>query len=95
MLVSEAMLIILKNLRIELGVYNNEIKNEKIEKLNLRKMHLHNYSKLEATIEWRKAHKQHRSLLMGEDEKSDSKHKLEKNKNKDYGEVKKLKRKEN
>ena len=75
-----------KNSQIKLGVCDNEIRSEKIEKLNSGKVRLFDYSELEAEIEW---HKKHRNHLMGKGEKFGSKHKSEKIKNKYYGEAKK------
>ena len=82
-----------KNLRVELGLYNSEVRNEKNKKLNHRKLHLIDCSKKESTIERRKMRKQRRNHLMGKDEKSDSKHATEKMKLKDYAEGEKIQKK--
>ena len=79
-----------ENSRVELGLYNSEIRNEKNKKLNYRKLHSIDYSKKESTIERLKMHKQRRNYLMGKDEKSDSKRITEKMKLKDYAEGEKI-----
>ena len=83
-----------KNSRVELGLCDSQIRNEKNKQPSHRKQCSLDHSKKESTIERRKTRKQRRNHLMGKDEKSDSKYETEKMKLKDHVEGKKFKRKE-